>query len=86
MHGQETWDWLTASPLFQGILVIEGTLVYALSTFGVRESDAFAGTIVFRFFHLWVPLIAGAFVYFAPFVLRSLKFANSKIKRIDTED
>ncbi|HSI20828.1 MAG TPA: lysylphosphatidylglycerol synthase transmembrane domain-containing protein [Verrucomicrobiae bacterium] len=57
---------LTASPLFQGLVVVESALVFFLGKAGVPTADALAGTLIFRGFQLWLPLLVGGFVYVWP--------------------
>jgi len=72
---------ITLSPFFQGLVVVEGALVYTLKEFGVPPGPAFAGAIVFRTFQLWIPLLVGGIVYVVPNVLRWLHSGHSKLFR-----
>jgi uncharacterized membrane protein YbhN (UPF0104 family) len=63
---------LTISPLFQGLLVVEGVLTFFLGQAGVPAGEALASVLIFRGFQLWLPLLIGGVVYASPLVL-SLK-------------
>ncbi len=62
---------LTISPLFQGILVVESVLTFFLTQAGVPAGDALAGTLIFRGFQLWLPLIVGGGLYVWPLYLQA---------------
>ena len=51
---------LTISPIFQGVIIFEVSMVYALTMFGVDQASALAGILIYRLFQLWIPLILGA--------------------------
>ncbi len=70
---------ITLSPLFQGLVVVEGALVFTLKALGVDESQAIAGALVFRSFQLWMPLILGGIVYIVPIMLRWLKKGHAHL-------
>ncbi|HEY1074688.1 MAG TPA: lysylphosphatidylglycerol synthase transmembrane domain-containing protein, partial [Patescibacteria group bacterium] len=50
---------LTLSPVFQGIGLVEFSMVYTLTQFGVAKNSALAITLLYRVFQLWLPLIMG---------------------------
>jgi phosphatidylglycerol lysyltransferase len=50
---------MTISPLFQGIGLVEVSLLYILTRFGLTRPDAFAATLFYRLFQVWVPFLAG---------------------------
>ena len=50
---------MTVSPLFQGIGLVEVSLLYILTQFGLDRPDAFTATLFYRFFQVWVPFLAG---------------------------
>jgi len=54
---------LSISPFFEGIGLIEFSLVYMFQGFGMSAEKAVAVTILFRFYQLWVPFLAGFFVF-----------------------
>ncbi len=47
------------SPAFQGLGLVEFSLVYILVRFGLTKEEALATTLLYRVFQLWLPLIAG---------------------------
>ncbi len=50
---------LTISPIFQGIGLVEISLVYVLKQFGLNNQSALATTLLYRLFQLWIPLFLG---------------------------
>jgi uncharacterized membrane protein YbhN (UPF0104 family) len=68
---------LTVSPIFQGIVVLEFSLSLTLSQFGLPQGTAIAATLIFRFLHMWVPMILGGVLLarrqFKPWINRLLK-------------
>lgn len=54
---------LTFSPLFQGVGLVEISLVYGLTQFGLSNAEAVTATILFRFFQLWLPFLVGMALY-----------------------
>ncbi len=50
---------LTISPMFQGLGVIEFSLTYSLTQFGLSSQQALATTLLYRLFQLWLPFIVG---------------------------
>jgi phosphatidylglycerol lysyltransferase len=50
---------MTLSPLFQGIGLVEVSLLYILTRFGLTQPDAFTATLFYRLFQVWVPFLAG---------------------------
>jgi phosphatidylglycerol lysyltransferase len=69
---------ITISPLFQGLVVVEGALVYFLAQTGVSESGALAAALIYRGFQLWLPLLVGGALYIWPFCLRHIKKDSSR--------
>jgi uncharacterized protein (TIRG00374 family) len=51
---------LMLSPAFQGVGLVELTMVIALQQAGVPATAAIAATLLFRFGDLWLPLMIGA--------------------------
>lgn len=47
------------APVFQGAGVVELSMVVALKQFGVAGDAALAGTLLYRFFDIWLPLMLG---------------------------
>lgn len=64
---------LTLSPVFQGIGLVEFSMVYILTQFGVGDSIALAVTLLFRIFQLWLPLLIGGGLIL---LTRILRFKN----------
>jgi uncharacterized membrane protein YbhN (UPF0104 family) len=58
---------LTISPLFQGLVVVEGILTYFLGQAGVPAGEALAGVLIFRGFQMWLPILVGGIVYVWPY-------------------
>lgn len=50
------------SPAFQGLGLVEFSLVYILARFGLTHEEALATTLLYRVFQFWLPLIAGLIV------------------------
>ncbi len=53
---------LILSPVFQGIGLVEFSLVYTLVQFGLDRSSAVAVTLLYRSFQLWVPFLVGLYL------------------------
>lgn len=51
------------SPLFQGVGLVEVSLVFGLTRFGLSAPEAVAATLLFRLFQLWLPFLIGMGVY-----------------------
>jgi phosphatidylglycerol lysyltransferase len=64
---------LTISPVFQGIGLVEFSLVYTLQRFGFEKDQAVAITILYRLFQLWIPLLIGFIVYLQSKISDSLQ-------------
>jgi phosphatidylglycerol lysyltransferase len=50
---------LTAAPMFQGIGLIEWSLTYGFRELGLAPVEAVSATLLFRLFHLWLPIAVG---------------------------
>ena len=50
---------LTASPIFQGIGLVELSFTYILMQFDYTRHQAVATTLLYRFFQLWLPFFVG---------------------------
>jgi uncharacterized protein (TIRG00374 family) len=53
------------TPLFQGFGITDLSIAVALNNLGIAVSTAATATIVYRFWDLWVPLLAGATLHLA---------------------
>lgn len=54
---------LTFSPIFQGVGLVEVSLVYGLTQFGLSSAEALASTLLFRLFQLWIPFGLGLVLF-----------------------
>lgn len=50
---------IIVSPAFQGLGLVEFSLVYVLTRFGLSSEQALATTLLYRVFQLWLPLLIG---------------------------
>ena len=50
---------LICSPIFQGVGLVEISLVYVLNRLGINNETAIAATLLYRLFQLWIPFIVG---------------------------
>jgi len=54
---------LIVSPLLRGLGAIEFSMAFILVRLGFTDVEAFAITLLYRFFEFWLPLIAGIFSF-----------------------
>lgn len=71
---------LTISPLFQGLVVVEGVLTLFLGEAGIPPSNALAGVLIFRGFQMWLPIIVGGIVYAWPYLHK----ARTQLEKVAT--
>jgi phosphatidylglycerol lysyltransferase len=71
-----------AAPLFQGLVLVEGALIFLLSRIGIPLSSALAIALVFRGFQLWMPVLAGGVVHFIHYA----RHAHERMQRVIKEN
>lgn len=68
---------LSFAPIFQGLVLIEFALTYVLRSFGINNNAALAGTIIYRFLQLWLPVFIGGLMLLRTILQNTWKRYNT---------